>query len=243
MIVDEDYVFNLLSFIDFKAVTMNNCFSQDNFADYFTRDLPEDCEYSYGASKLVIIPDNTDYVIKVPFNCVYNEDYIDPDYAASQGIEYDEDEQEEWLYFQNAYYCRQEEYGWDYCEAEVEYYEEAADWGVEKYFAETRYIGDCHGWPIYVQPKCEAMENSRGSHSHTREEYDSIQEKADSVDQHGIRDRDFLCDLFKNADVDIVSLLFQFIDEMLNDLHSGNYGYFEGTTDACLLDYAGWNEV
>ena len=221
MTVDKDYVFNLLSFIDFKAVTMNSCFSQDNFEDYFTRDLPEDCEYSYGASKLVIIPDNTDYVIKVPFNCTYDE---------------------EWLYFQNAYYCRQEEYGWDYCEAEVEYYEEAADWGVEKYFAETRYIGDCHGWPIYVQPKCEAMENSRDSHSHTREEYDSIQKKADSVDQHGIRDRDFLCDLFKDADVATVSLLFQFIDEMLNDLHSGNYGYFEGTTDACLLDYAGWGD-
>ena len=231
MTVDKDYIFNLLSFIDFKAVTTDDTFAEDNFTDYFIKEVPEDCNYNYGASKLVIIPEHEDYVIKIPFNCVYNEVHTALD-------EYEE----EWLYFQNAYYCRKEEYGWDYCEAEVEYYKEAADWGVEKYFAETRYIGDCHGWPIYVQPKCEAMENSRGSHSHTREEYDSIREKADSVDQHGIRDRDFLCDLFKDADVDTVSLLFQFIDEMLNDLHSGNYGYFEGTTDACLLDYAGWNE-
>lgn len=231
MTVDKDYIFNLLSFIDFKAVTTDDTFAEDNFTDYFIKEVPEDCNYNYGASKLVIIPEHEDYVIKIPFNCVYNEYYTDLD-----------DEQEEWLYFQNAYYCRQEEYGWNYCEAEVEYYEEAADWGVEKYFAETRYIGDCHGWPIYIQPKCEAMEDTRRSHSHTLEEYDSIQEKADSVNQHGIRDRDFLCDLFKDADVYTVSLLFQFIDEMLNDLHSGNYGYFEGTTDACLLDYAGWGD-
>lgn len=231
MTVDKDYIFNLLSFIDFKAVTADDTFAEDNFTDYFIKEVPEDCNYNYGASKLVIIPEHEDYVIKIPFNCVYNEDYTALD-----------DEQEEWLYFQNAYYCRQEVYGWDYCEAEVEYYEEAADWGVEKYFAETRYIGDCYGWPIYIQPKCEAMEDTRRSHSHTLEEYDSIQEKADSVNQYGIRDRDFLCDLFKDADVDTVSLLFQFIDEMLNDLHSGNYGYFEGTTDACLLDYAGWGD-
>lgn len=231
MTVDKDYIFNLLSFIDFKAVTTDDTFAEDNFTDYFIKEVPEDCNYNYGASKLVIIPEHEDYVIKIPFNCVYNEDYTALD-----------DKQEEWLYFQNAYYCRQEVYGWDYCEAEVEYYEEAADWGVEKYFAETRYIGDCHGWPIYIQPKCEAMEDTRRSHSHTLEEYDSIQEKADSVNQHGIRDRDFLCDLFKDAGVDTVSLLFQFIDEMLNDLHSGNYGYFEGTTDACLLDYAGWGD-
>lgn len=233
MTVDKDYVFNLLSFIDFKAVTADDTFAQDNFTHYFIKEVPEDCNYNYGASKLVIIPEYEDYVIKIPFSCVYNEDYIEPD----------EYEEQEWLYFENAYYCRQEKRGWDYCEAEVEYYEEAADWGVEKYFAETRYIGDCHGWPIYVQPKCEAMENTHRLHSHTLEEYDSIQEKADSVDYHGIRDRDFLCDLFKDADVDTVSLLFQFIDEMLNDLHQGNYGYFEGTENACLLDYAGWNEV
>lgn len=34
------------------------------------------CSYDYGASKFVIIPDHTDYVIKIPYNAYYDEDQI-----------------------------------------------------------------------------------------------------------------------------------------------------------------------
>lgn len=99
----------------------------------------------WGASKCVIIPDNEDYVIKIPFTGSYFET-DEADYNIYENFtEAEEDE------------------GWDYCLVESKRFDFSKEFGLDDFFAPTIFIGftnDIHHFPIYIQPKCEALSYS-----------------------------------------------------------------------------------
>lgn len=185
--------------------------------------IPDGWAYNNGVSKLVLIPDEYNFVVKIPFSCT----------------DYDEDDNEE---FQGAYYIESGEYGWDYCRAEAEFYEAAKVHGVEKFFAPTIYIGDIKGWPIYIQDKCLIFEESNSRYPHSEEDRCRSSEKLDSMKIVSERvPIDFIVDMFKDYPDEEVVGVFNFIDEVgIEDLHGNNCGYNKDGL-VVFTDYSGYH--
>lgn len=176
-----------------------------------------------GASKVVVIPrSDCPYVIKIPMSGV-------------QMTEYDCDGGEEVVakYFKGA----DSEDGWDYCQAEVNYYELAEEAGMEKYFAATIKWKDTKGgYPLYLQEKVEwfsHVEPSRKSMDLAKVNccgdirLDNVEWIAAFLDWYGL-------DEYKK--------LLAFIENWgINDLHGGNIGYRKNGAPV-IFDYSGWNE-
>ena len=104
----------------------------DKFIDYLYHTSPEyynqkwSCQY--GATKLVIIMKDEDYVIKIPFHGESKDNYY-------VGAPTSED-------------------FWDYCRGEAERYNEAPD-VIKKHLAKTTWVYETsNGIRLYSQPKC-----------------------------------------------------------------------------------------
>lgn len=192
--------------------------------------IPDGWAYNYGVSKLVLIPDEYSFVIKIPFSCTSWTDYDE-----------DDNEEDKIAEFQRAYYIESGEYGWDYCRAEAEFYEAAKGHGVEKFFAPTIYIGDIKGWPIYIQDKCLIFGESNSRYSHSQEDRNRSSEKLDSMKIASDRvPIDFIVDMFKEYPDEEVAGVFNFIDEVgIEDLHGNNCGYNKDGL-VVFTDYSGY---
>ena len=73
--------------------------------------------FNTGATKIVLFPDEEEFVVKIPFTHCENE--------------YWDDEMEEYTWGVVEFRCAGEPDGWDYCEAETIYYENAEEHGLE----------------------------------------------------------------------------------------------------------------
>ena len=189
-------------------------------------------DWAWGATKLVIIPQKGEYVIKIPFmgqEFEYypvtedgEEDYDNPQWDI-----------EEFQYAKN-------HTGWDYCLTEVERYALAREFGFERFFLETFCIGYIKGHPIYVQEKIEEIgptSDSRKSKTSSRE----AREKAEECGYYPDVPFEWLAAVVDILDDDeSLAGFLQFLDEndIDNDLHSGNIGYKNGFP--VLMDYAGF---
>lgn len=197
-----------------------------NFLEYFTSkeedylvssiEVGDDrfnFDWEDGASKLVIIPENTDYVIKIPFNAAYNE-------------------------FDNEYY----EYSQNYCETEIELYDKIFQENplFIQFFLPLTRVEEYREWDVYVQPKCQAYNNTDEkirSKSYSKESFT----KAKKVTQYLSLPTDWVAavaEILKD-----ISLVEEFIDileeyDITQDLHRGNIGYCNGKP--VILDYAGF---
>ena len=114
-----------------------NSSTVDNFIDYLYENSEEyqmgEWRCAYGATKLVIIMEEEDFVFKIPFNSEWDSwkgDYI--------------------------FFCGAPATStWDYCEAEEERYDMAKEYGFANYLAKTEIIYNTkNGIRIYIQPKC-----------------------------------------------------------------------------------------
>lgn len=234
---NEDDIFNrILKDIDIDPDEFN-C---DTIEDYIWSRIPSDCSYNYGATKLVIIPNDADYVIKIPF--------------ATQGEREDNgywDENDNYIEEEGKYiplcgacYPLSEERGWDYCRTETEYYALATEEGLNKFFAKTEYIGDYNGYPIYVQEKCTMYGDSPDLF--TPEEREKASRRSSTL-RNGERVRsfgdDFMTSLFQFATEEEIDSLFDFIDKYgIWDLHSSwNYGFLNKNNHAVFVDYASYD--
>ena len=199
--------------------------------------------FDSGVSKGVLIFNDLDYVVKIPFYCEY--------YEGEEGYYDDEDN---WVegepgeptgYAFNGVevegYCHQNE--WDYCETEELRYLVAEKNNMEEHFAKTWCIGTVQDWPIYAQIKC-CMYRSEESYS-TRSKKTYTAEDKKSV--HDIQDTtkiwtqdDWLIDFLHYWGRDRLIAFMQFCDQWhIDDLHGGNLGYICGVP--CLVDYSSYN--
>lgn len=215
----------LLRHINFKAMGDMTC-NQENYIDFMDYDeIDLHWHISSGATKCVFIPKDIEkmYVIKVPFN-------------ADVDWNYDEDD---FFRFYNAVYPLSRSRGWDYCKSEVEYFELAAQAGLDDYFAETMSFGYYDDYPIYIQERCEYAGPRPG-----QKFFDMVKECMDRPGYYYILTREFCANLLQQYSVRQVEELLDFIvNEGIGDLSCHNCGFsvmYENRP--VIVDYSGYWE-
>jgi len=191
----------------------------DDFIDVLSgvKGFPE-FNWEYGATKLCIIPEFEDYVIKIPFDG-------EVDY---QG--------ENFTYFYNG----GGEEGWDYCALEDEYFVDTVLYsGYEKFFLTT----DCitvNGWPIYIQEKVTVYKDSKNIPVPSKESVATVRKKSKMKNDVSLPTYWVAIALENfNNDIDALDDFLRFLYFNFTDLHSGNIGY-KGK-QVIILDYGGYN--
>ena len=189
------------------------------------QDFSFECEadsYAYGCSKMVLFyREFPNIVVKIPFKGEYYEDdYWNDFYNSNMFFPIDAEN--------------------DYCAAEAYVYSEACKCGIEKMFAETRYLFSIDGTPIYISEKV-----PNESWNYTWKDKMSSMTIASQLYNKSTKDCRFSEDsvgLFVDCySTDDVELLLMFIEDYkIKDLHRGNIG-FTKTGKVKLLDYSGFD--
>lgn len=212
-------VLALLQFCDFSGEI-----THETFESKIINKLKISCnlefEYLHGATKIVLILPNEDFVIKIPFNGDY--DYHNKFYN-----------------FCGAYSIFEEEYSedkWDYCNREKEIYLFAASNNFQYLFAKTELIGYVQGYPIYTQTKAKIYKEDIKKKNYYQK-LASTKKKC----------REINCPCFcEGWLVDVIDyygekefekiMLFLQDNELDGDLHDSNLGYIDGKP--VLVDYS-----
>ena len=141
---------------------------------------------------------------------------------------------------------------WDYCEVETILFEDAKQAGVDKFFAETVYIGDSHGHPVYIQEKAriydgqaEYEENDESNEIHNF--YNTI--KAELKHYLQLKDsqimwmhcpKEWIVDFYLYYGIEELAALWKYLEDTgIEDLHSSNVGYINHRP--VITDYASFN--
>ncbi|MBO7535565.1 MAG: hypothetical protein J6T34_00300 [Bacilli bacterium] len=189
--------------------------------------------YAKGVSKMCLIPDDTNWVLKVPFEGVI--EYL-----------YDEDDNEGYEDFVYNTCAHNSKNGWDYCLTEVEYFEIAKESGVAEFFAEERCFGECGTTkhPAYIQEKCVTYSETSWDDEKYKPSENSM-EIVKSSDKYKWKsfNLDWIASAIDFYGEEKVDELFNFLNnhsEMTGDFHTGNYGYRVSDNSPVLIDYTGW---
>ena len=215
----------LLDYIDFERISEERV-NSDNFGEYLDWDEIDMCwNVSAGATKMCFIPkdDEKQYVIKVPFNA-------DVEWNC---------EEEEYFSFYNAVYPLDHERGWDYCKSEVQYFELAAQAGLDDFFAETMYLATRADYPIYIQERC-VFEQEKPK----KEYYDLAEKLAQEDRRYYYMTQRFVAYLLTMYSARQIEDLLSFLsNEDIGDLNESNCGFaVEFGYRPVLTDYAGYWE-
>lgn len=187
-----------------------------------------------GITKAVIIFDSLPYVIKIPFNGMWEYDY-DYDEENDEYIECDAN----FIYFSNAHALDTSDYCWD----ELDKITAAYDYGYGCFFPEAAVVyEDNKGFRFYIQEKVRPACERNFTPTTSKESYDKA---ANLAIGYRICSEDWRAAAIENYGE---SILISFIDwndvgarGYLEDMHSGNYGYrFDGTP--VLFDVSGFRD-
>lgn len=223
-------VFNFVPSIPFDE---EGYFTEED-VDYLISDiLTDEFNYETGATKCVIIPDDTDFVIKIPFNatissCENCEHYDPHSYCNCSRCPN--------CSFKNGGGPNHD----NYCALEEEIYNTIK----KKYnqfidfFLPVEKVCEVDDYPIYTQKKAEIFENKVYPTS------ENSKEKVKSCDSLVTAPVEWLAKCLEdmNNDLDMYN---DFLDMLIAldinaDLHRGNVGYYNG--HAVLIDYAGFKD-
>ena len=184
-----------------------------------------------GATKAVLQPKGKDFVLKIPFEGEWQEDWC----YNEENDDYDLIEE---------YFCEFQGSGgvsndWDYCQREVELYNLAAEAGLGEIFVETFFVDYVNGHPVYAQQRVDKVGGWNGK---SDEERSSTRDKLSKAGQHAPMDLDWVATFLEFYDEELLFRLFKFLDEewIDDDLHNGNIGYLNGRP--VIFDYAGFRE-
>ena len=213
------------------------------------KSVDADAELHYGISKLVIIsPHLGDYVIKVPFNGMYEENY-DCDCSKEDGCDYDgrcccycehgiePDYKDYWCDYSNA----DSPTGWNYCDAEWQKYKNLRKIGLDCFVAKTYPFVEINGFKCFIQEVATAENDADGNE--TSRVTAASRKKAESLNSefHYDLDENWLGLCVETLGASKVRRFMKYVEEkdpeILNDMHSGNYGYRPNGTP-CILDFA-----
>lgn len=204
--------------------------------------------WANGVTKLVLMPFDTDFVVKIPFVGELEYDgYEDGlDYEAALAV-YGEEGMDERIprYCVRSFYGANADNDWDYCQAEARISAQARSADLLKYFAETHYIGEANGHPIYVQQKAEIFEGI--------EDYEEIELGIVQVGEEereaaaAFRDDHFIycnshwmAQFIKTNSIEELRRLDVFCKNCgIEDLHDENIGYIDGCP--VLVDYSSYD--
>ena len=197
------------------------------FDEYFTSREEDflissiDCDelsfdWEDGASKLVIIPEDKDYVIKIPFNAGYD-----------------------------TFLCEYYDYSYNYCEEECNLYEKISfeeNPLFTQFFRPLTKVKEFEDWDVYIQPKCQIYNNLEEEDRSKSYSKDSMMKvKSKKLRHYTNLPEDWLAAVTEVLkDVQLVREFILFLEEydITQDLHSGNIGYYNNKP--VILDYAGF---
>ena len=223
---------------------LDDFLTEDNVENLIFDYLPEkflnSFNYDNGATKLVLIPQGADYVIKIPFDGSCSS-YTSYSYSSKRNsfgyydrhytghMTYDESQP-----FKGAIYGG----GWDYCYVEAVIYKKAEKAHIEKAFAKTQFIGEVAGHPIYMQQRVDPF------YRHIIDKDESSSDTSSTAyicKKHNYSRFNLVwqTDVINYYGEAFFHRLMNFIkEEEINDLHRGNLGYLNGRP--VLLDYSGF---
>lgn len=213
----------------FSQYNIEECYSLWKFDEYMQKHFPN-VRYSIasGTTKVVIIPKEEDFVIKIPFSGI--EDW------ENQPYEYDE-ETDEYIYDEN-WEAFKLFNTYDYCEVEEKIFCDAEEEGLDFAFAATAYLGEAQTFPVYIQEKAKIL-NWDGKRKYSNEEISTIRETY-KYDLEKLSEV-WVLDFIKCYGKKLFERFLQFtIDAHINDLHNGNVGYIG--SQPVLVDYSGFWE-
>lgn len=216
-------------------------FGCDEDCEFDSRDLYEQLarlnmgsfHIENGITKAVIIFDNLPYVIKIPFNGMWNYEY-DYDEETDEYIESDAS----FIYFNHARTLDTSDYCWN----ELDKIVKAYDCGYGCFFPETAVVYENNGWRFYIQekvrPACERNFTPTTSK-------DSRDRAANLAIGYRICNEDWRAAAIESYGEAILISFVNWNDAgtlgYLEDMHNANYGYrFDGTP--VMFDVSGFRD-
>ena len=132
-------------------------------------------------------------------------------------------------------------FDYDYCALEAEIYETLEDAGFGCFLARTKFYNKCSSGWMTVQERCYHIGEKRSS-KETREALEVFKNR--EYNYIGmIMPMDLFGSFVEAYGLDLTLKFIQFCKEsdynILDDLHSGNYGYRADGTP-CIIDFSGW---
>lgn len=200
-------------------------------AEDFAYEVLPNINWNNGASKIVFIPSESDYVIKIPFSgqeeTVYGEDDEVLDYT-------------DFHYFFGA------NEHWDYCAVEVEISSKAEKLGLGKCFAKTIFLGDMNGYPVYSQEKATTffdLKDNDDIDMWSKEKVEKNKKTRTKCKEMQVCcfNSTWLSDFIEYYGEKTFKDFMLFLkEERIGDLHSENIGYIEDRP--VLIDYSDFRE-
>ena len=239
MVIEDEIVKRILDIIDRKDIRVPEVFCNEDFDDFEdeVRDVlyAEGIEatFSQGASKFVIVPADSDYVIKIPFNFCGDE----------EDVEYYENSDEE-----DNFYGDYHPFHCNYCDEEDRIYEEAEDWEVEDAFSELGVVKTTNTMQcFYIQekvvPLCDLYEDNFTKVKSPIKISEDTEERYSKFDHWNSLNPTFVKAMIEFFGIDFVMQFDNFLDTCgVSDLHDGNYGFRVSDNKPVIFDYGGYSE-
>lgn len=190
---------------------------EENVIKPFEEKYDKPFDWDSGATKVVLIFKDLGFVIKMPLTYCDGEELCGADDAYNN---------------------------WDYCEQEVTRFEWMQDEKVDKMFAETRYLTNIYGFPIYIQEYAEVLSDIQMSDiqkysSHTDKDTDKVLKISIRNGYESI-DTDWEADILVNYGEEFYNHFMSVIaDYCIDDLRETNIGYIGKRP--VIIDYSGFN--
>lgn len=193
----------------------------ETYAEDFIEDLAitanENVQAVYGASKMVVFIQDEDgndenEVVKIPFHYYYGNPF---EYGDGENCD-------------------------DYIRHEQTIYEDAKDWGLEQFFAPNKKIAQIGCTSIYTQEKCYEIYSTKGTEFFPKDCTKEERVLANSIGEDRLN-IEWWISVIRNYGVKLASLLSEYIDANITDLHFENFG-FSQDGKPIIFDYAGFDE-
>lgn len=195
-------------------------------------------EAPFGVSKGVLIPEEGNYVVKIPFDGEAWEEVEEYDSVAE---EYTGNYESIFRRFEfaseNLENITRE---WDYCEVELYFYNLAKENHLEKFFPETELIGYVGGRPIYIQAKGKTWRDTDTSSLVSHEDITNAQRSLKEKGPMTLKlSTDFSALVIKVYGIyDLMKLNKFILQNDINDLHNSNIGLIDNKP--IILDFSGY---
>lgn len=205
-----------------------------SFDEYIRKNYPDfKYEVCSGATKVVIVPKNEDWVLKIPF----------AGYEDWEGQPcWENEETGEWEYDDDydAFFSFEGVADGDYCQKEVEIYQNAIIESVDDFFAEIEFIGNVNAFPVYLQKKVTTFWTNNDRTRHSDEERNSLKSSYSCGELEKLPE-DWCIDFINAFGEERFKEFIQFtIEYHVNDLHGNNVAYRNGKP--CIADFSGYWE-
>lgn len=214
-----------------------------NFYDITKKvsEIDPEAEVEYGLSKLVIIPSDSSVVIKIPFNGM--DEYQYKEYDEENDDEDEDYDDGEWVW--SNFYGASGSIPDDYCQAEYEKFLSLKDKNLECFVAETEFYSKVDSTNIFIAEKVIPFDNLYKNIPNPSKKSKETAEQWRKSRKLYCFNEDWLAnciDFYGQEKVEkFINYCYNDDNDIIRDLHGGNFGYRQKDNSPCILDYSDFN--